>query len=248
MSLSTLNRRIEDARKTRNRFIEKAKVDREYLKREEWHKSFIYHYITAAQKQNKHLEKGAVGRTLEKFWGRRQEYAQLSKLQVIMAFNTKLRRLEQDTLDAKKAGIKKRHEAIVKKREGEKNPDFHPSPGSRKGSSRVEPHTIVSTRRSRTKGPRVLLKKTKGRLGTPRIPRSVSIPTNPDAPADHPLPDDSVPSSTLTAIRAHSPDVTLRIRGGGKKKPEPARDAYGSYGARDEQSRREMAAYRAGGR
>ena len=144
MSLSLLKRRIEDARNTRDRFIEKAKVDRDYLKREDWHKSYIYPYIEAAQKQNKHLEKGAIGRTLDQFWGRRQAYAQLSKLQVLMAFDTKLRRLENATVDAKKAGMKKKLAAIQKKRaqdEGEINPGF-PAPGSRKGSADISEESI----------------------------------------------------------------------------------------------------------
>ena len=223
MSLSVLLRRIENAQKTRSRFIEEAKQDRRYLKRDEWRKSFIYPYIKAAQEQNKHLEKGAVGRTLEQFWSPRGEWANLSKLQLFMAFDTRLRLLERTTVENKKKGMKKKLADIKKKRDqgqGHINPAYE-SPGSRKGSAKVEPHSVVVTRRSRKKGPRVTLRKSKGRVSTPRVPRRLSIPTNPTAPADHPLPDDRVPSSTLTATRSQSPDVTLRIRGGGKKKRKP---------------------------
>ena len=140
MSLSVLTRRLSDSAKTRATIIKALQTETRYKAdrvRRTWTEAELFTMIQEAQRDEKYLNKGDVGRALERFWAKKKG-RKFSKLDVYVDFNSRLQKLEASAIRAKKKAMR-----------GVARPAPAP-PGSRSGSRGVEPHTVVSTRTLRS--------------------------------------------------------------------------------------------------
>ena len=150
MSLQLLERRLADSAKTRGTIIQAFKTEDRYKEhriKRTWKASEVFAMIKESQDHEKHLARRDVGTALERFWARYKN-KQFSKLDLLVSFNTRLKRVEQSAIRLKKAAMQK------------KTRPAPAAPGSKRGSRGVEPHTVASTR---------TLRPVAGRPQTPRV-------------------------------------------------------------------------------
>ena len=90
MSLSTLTRRFSDSAKTRGTIIKAISTEERYKSdrvKRTWTQAEVFKMIQEAQKDEKYLDKGDVGRNLERFWARKKG-KKFSKLDVYVDYNS----------------------------------------------------------------------------------------------------------------------------------------------------------------
>ncbi len=182
MSVALLERRLADSAKTRGTIIQAIKTEDRYKEhriKRKWKASEVFAMITESQNHEKYLARRDVGTALERFW-ERYKTKQFSKLDLLVSFNTRLKRVEQSTIRLKKAAMQK---------VGTRPPPA--APGSKRGSRGVEPHTVASTRP---------LRPVAGRPKTPRLEKGFAVPKGAAAAAISPLPGDTVSSSVPSLL------------------------------------------------
>ena len=103
MSVALLERRLADSAKTRETIIRAFKTEDRYKEhriKRTWKASEVFAMIKESQNDEKYLARRDVGTALERFW-ERYKTKQFSKLDLLVSFNTRLKRVEQSTIRLK---------------------------------------------------------------------------------------------------------------------------------------------------